>query len=99
MVKTMKIRKIFEDDNIELYQFKVYNSSDVILEFLKINDNEKILSYNDYIITTDGKICLYYYIPYDNKNEVMIKCDLLPFTEKTFIILKKKIMIGGEDND
>jgi len=29
----------------------------------------------------------------------MIKCDLLPFTEKTFIILKKKIMIGGEDND
>lgn len=86
----MSIKKIYEDEDLQLYYFTISNKTKYLEDFINVTDNEKILTYDDYIISEDGKICLFYYIPKETKNSVFIKYDLLPFNQKNFIILKKK---------
>ena len=94
----MEIKKIYEDDSVQLYKFKSINNSHYLNDVINISDDERIVTYDDTIFSIDGKICQFFYIPKETKNSLFILYNLLPFRQQEFLILKKKGDVKDEEN-
>ena len=94
----MEIKKIYEDDQLQLYYFKVQNNTKYLNDVINVSDDNRVITYDDTIISEEGKICQFFYMPKETKNSVFILYDLLPFRIKNFVVLKKKGSESYEKN-